>query len=151
MLASLLALAAFWACLGSGGRQDVPETPEPPDPASLGPEAATLYGEFEDESDFKKALKERPEMAAWDERRVFDDLSGATLQAKTKGAKLGERQVWVDGKLAAYSDGFGQYWLKLSPGPHVIVGRCPGYREGRQEMELKPGEIRYLNIYLKKR
>jgi hypothetical protein len=110
-----------------------------------------VYGEFEDAGLFGEALEAKPEMKAWSQKQVWDGLSGATIQAKTFGKPVPDRIVLEGGKVLAYADGFGQFWVSLAPGPHLLTGRCKGYKDAAVTVEIAPGSTSYLNFYLKKR
>jgi hypothetical protein len=114
-------------------------------------EAVMVRGEFEDASLFAKALAERPEMVSWSAKEICDGLSGATLQNKDFGGKLPDRTVLLNGKVLAYSDGFGQYWIALPPGTYALVGKCRGYRDARAELIVAPGSEPYVNFFLERR
>ncbi len=84
-------------------------------------------------------------------KEICDGLSGATLQNKDYKRALGDRTVLLDGKPVAYADGFGQYWLALPAGRHVLVGRCRGFRDARIEVSVEAGADLYANFFLEPR
>jgi hypothetical protein len=135
------------ACAGDGRRA------EPISANAPGAESGSgmVRGEFEDAHLYAKALSANPAMGSWSGKEVCDGLSGATLQNKDFGGKLPDRAVLVDGRIAAYADGFGQYWLALSPGSHVLVGSCRGYRDARTEIVVEEGSTQYVNFFLERR
>jgi hypothetical protein len=110
-----------------------------------------VYGEFEDSGLLAVASQAAPEMASWSEKEVMDGLSGATIQAKTLGPKVGRGEILVSGKKVAFADGFGQYWVALSPGIYTFTGRCRGYHDASVRVEVKSGEDCYANFYLRKK
>jgi hypothetical protein len=118
---------------------------------ALGERAGRVLGEFEDAALYATSLASTPEMRSWSEKEVRDGLSGATIQAKTFGGKVGDRVVLADGKAAAYADGYGQFWLSLAPGVHTLVGRCRGYRDSKVVVDVAPGSVQYVNFYLERR
>jgi hypothetical protein len=142
---SFVALVAMAACSGmareaAAAANDVPES-----------QMGKVYGEFEDQKLFEESLAASPEKRAWSEKQVWDGLSGATIQAKTFGKPVPDREVILGGKVLAYADGFGQYWLRLPPGPYELIGRCKGYRDAKAAVAVTPGSIQYLNFYLERR
>jgi hypothetical protein len=141
--AAALALAAFTACSGKGRQAAASDVPE-----SL---MGKIHGEFEDSTLFERGLAASPEMRAWSEKQVWDGLSGATIQAKTFGKPVPDREVISGGNVLAYADGFGQYWLSLPQGTYELVGRCKGYRDAKAVVTVEPGSVRYLNFYLERR
>jgi hypothetical protein len=144
LAAAVLSWAAQAGCSSSG---------DPARSAAEIPESGTgmVFGEFEDARLFEKSLESAPEMRSWSEKEVRDGLSGATIQAKTFGKSVPDRLVLADGKVAAYADGYGQFWLSLTPGRHTLVGRCRGYRDSKLSIEVSPGSVGYVNFYLEPR
>jgi hypothetical protein len=111
----------------------------------------TVYGEFEDQKLYESSLKANADMVAWSGKEIFDGYTGATIQAKTYGRPVSDRVVLIDGKIAAYADGFGQFWIRLAPGAYTLVGRCRGYRDYSVEIDVPPGSVQYVNFYLRKK
>jgi len=112
-------------------------------------EECRVYGEFQDSVLFEKALAENPEMKTWSDKQLWDGLTGATLQAKTfDGEAPGECTVWLDEKILAYADGFGQFWFKIKPGVYTFAAKCPGYAPVSLKVELFAGERKYINFIL---
>jgi hypothetical protein len=142
MCIALLTIAAFAACATGDRRHSF---------TGEAAEKGKVYGEFEDAALFEAAKGQSPEMAAWSEKDVMDGLSGATIQAKTMGPKTGRGLVLLSGKKIAYADGFGQFWIALPPGRHSLLGRCPGYKDARIEVEVESGENAYANFYMRKK
>jgi hypothetical protein len=142
---ALFSIAACAACAANAAgdrRQSIP---------GEAAEKGKVYGEFEDSGLFEAAKGKSPVMAAWSEKDVMDGLSGATIQSKTMGPKTGRGLVLLSGKKIAYADGFGQFWIALAPGRYSLLGRCPGYKDARIEVEVKAGENAYANFYMRKK
>jgi hypothetical protein len=110
-----------------------------------------VYGEFEDLRLFRASLADNPEMGEWSEKEVWDGLSGATIQAKTLRRAVPDRTVLLDGRILAYADVFGQFWISLPPGSYTLVGRCKGYRDCRVTVTVSAGSVQYSNFYLDRR
>jgi hypothetical protein len=111
---------------------------------------AKVYGEFQDAALYADNLKQRPEMAGWSDKELFDGLTGATLQTKTFGRGLPPCTVHRGEKIIAYADGFGQFWVSLAPGTHILTGRCRGYRNVNVEVNVKAGGKYYINFIMPK-
>lgn len=114
------------------------------------PDQGKVFGEFEDMGLFERALRKRPATAGWNDKEVWDGLSGATIQAKTMGPKVPDRVVLLDGEILAYADGFGQYWLALPPGSYSLTGRCEGYEDAVIDVEVRRASTSYANFYLER-
>jgi hypothetical protein len=110
-----------------------------------------IYGEFEDAKLLAASMESRPELRGWSEREVWDGLSGATIQAKTYGKPVPDRTILCRGKVLAYADGFGQYWLSLPAGSYELVGRCKGYRDEKRTVVVEAGSVQYVNFRLERR
>jgi hypothetical protein len=110
-----------------------------------------VFGEFEDLGLFERELRKRPTTAGWNDKQVWDGLSGATIQAKTMGPKVPDRVVLLDGEILAYADGFGQYWLALPPGTYSLTGRCEGYEDAIISVEVRRASTSYANFYLERK
>jgi len=115
------------------------------------PDRGKVFGEFEDLGFFERALRKRPAQVGWNDKQVWDGLSGATIQAKTMGPKVPDRVVLLDEEVVAYADGFGQYWLALPPGAYSLTGRCEGYEDAVIDVEIRRASTCYANFYLERK
>jgi hypothetical protein len=137
---------------GAPGAVGAPVTAGAAETASVAePEAGKVYGEFEDAKLLSASMESRPDLRSWSEKEVWDGLSGATIQAKTFGKPVPDRTVLCRGKVIAYADGFGQYWLSLPAGSYELVGRCKGYRDEKRTVVVEAGSVQYLNFRLERR
>ena len=117
---------------------------------SLTPDSSIgrVYGEFEDVTLYNQGLQTNPAMASWDSKKIFDDVTGATVQAKTLGYEIPDRKVFLGDSLLAISDGFGQYWFKIQCGIYPITGYCEGYHDTTLVIKVLPDTKVYANFFL---
>ena len=115
---------------------------------SSGAEPGLLYGEFHDGVLFKQAAAADPEISEWDDAELWENASGATLQAKTFGHEVPEASVWLDGKMLAAADGFGQFWIELAAGEYALTGKCEGYSDQTLNVSIESGKKTYVNFIL---
>lgn len=108
----------------------------------------TVYGEFHDAGLFAQSLKAKPEMAEWNDEKLWEGGTGATIQAKTFGRPVGKAAVLLDGRVIAVADGFGQFSAELPGGDYVLTGTCEGYESQELQLSLKAGEKIYVNFIL---
>lgn len=120
------------------------EAASPADLAKMG----QVYGEFEDAQLFASALKKKPAMKSWSDEKLFDALSGATIQVKTLGPGTARGEIWQGSTRIAVADGWGQFWFALEPGTWKLVARCEGYEDQPFEIRLEAGSSQYRNVYL---
>ncbi len=108
-----------------------------------------VYGEFQDDSLFQQRVLQDAGLASMTEKEICDGGTGATLQAKTLGYYIPDRTVSLGDSLLAYSDGYGQYWLKLPTGTYPLTGACEGYKSRTRVVTVPPNDGRvYLNFFL---
>ncbi|MBN1647240.1 MAG: hypothetical protein JW874_04335 [Spirochaetales bacterium] len=111
-------------------------------------EPGTVAGEFHDKVLYEQALAENTDMKTWDDKRLWEDASGATIQAKTFGHEVGRAEVWLNGEVLAWADGFAQFWAQLDPGEYILTGKCEGYKEQRITVTIESGRKTYINFIL---
>ena len=107
-----------------------------------------VYGEFQDVTLYNQGLETNPSMADWDAKRIFDDVTGATVQAKTFGYEVPDREVFLGDSLLAISDAFGQYWFKIQCGTYPITGSCEWYYDRGRVTRVLPDTPIYVNFFL---
>jgi hypothetical protein len=147
VFAAATALSLSACALLNGRLESSRVQADPADTADYG----RVYGEFQDASLYRGAVGKSPEMADWSDRDICDGLSGATLQAKTLGSKLGDRIILLDGKKTAFADGFGQFWLSVPEGTYTLTGRCRGYADASVKITVEPRSKQWVNLYLEKK
>lgn len=110
-----------------------------------------VFGEFQDMAVFRQKSIDKPQINTWDEKQVFDGVTGATIYKKGPQNDVPARTVSLDDSIIAVSDAWGQYWFKIQSGTYVIKGACEGYANASQVIILLPGSKIYANICLEKK
>jgi hypothetical protein len=107
-----------------------------------------ILGEFQDVTLFNQAVIDSPEILTWTAQEIYEEVTGATLQAKFLGYDVPDRIVYLDGDDLSTSDGYGQYLLFLQTGTYSFRGTCEGYyQEVTKTFKVLPG-TNYLNFFL---
>jgi len=116
----------------------------------LQPDSLTgrVYGEFQDMTLFTDSLQTNPSLKDWDAVQIFDDVTGATLQAKTLRYEVPNRYIFLSDSLVALSDGFAQYWFEIQQGTYLLRGACERYLDAEKVVTVLPGKKQYVNFYL---
>jgi len=109
---------------------------------------ARVLGEFQDLVIFNDSLITRPDLKDWEAKRIFEEVTGATLQAKTLGYDIPPCQLFLGDSLLTISDPFGQFWFKIQCGTYPIKGSSEGYESTTQIIKIMPDTRHYLNFYL---
>ena len=116
----------------------------------LTPDSSTgrIYGEFQDATLFNQNIQTNPALVDWDAKQIFNDITGATIQAKTLQYDVPDRKVFLGDSLLAISDGWGQYWFQIQCGTYPIRGCCEGYYDTTQVIKILADTRSYVNFFL---
>ena len=116
----------------------------------LTPDSSTgrIYGEFQDVTLFNQNIQTNPSLVDWDAKQIFNDITGATIQAKTLQYDVPDRKVFLGDSLLAISDGWGQYWFQIQCGTYPITGRCEGYYDTTKVIKIMADTRSYVNFFL---
>ncbi|MBN1999973.1 carboxypeptidase regulatory-like domain-containing protein [candidate division KSB1 bacterium] len=106
-----------------------------------------VYGEFQDLVWFKNALLENPDLKDWDEKQMWQAVTGATMQSMTMG-ELPPRQVYIGDEHIRIADDFGQFWVEVQCGTYAFKGVCDGYKTDVQVLKVLPEQKHYIIFYL---
>ncbi len=110
-----------------------------------------VYGEFQDVTLYKQSLQTNPSLAQWDAKKIFDDITGATLQAKTLQYEVPDRKVLLGDSLLEIADVWGQYWFRIQCGTYPIKASCEGYHDTTQVIKVLPDQNIYVNFFLRRK
>ena len=118
----------------------------PEEPQGIG----RVYGEFQDATLYQEALDNNPAMEDWDAKKMWEGVTGATLQAKNFEDEFPTIQVFWGDSLMAISDPFGQFWFEIRSGKHSIKATCDGYKDATQIVTVIPDEKTYVIFILER-
>jgi hypothetical protein len=107
-----------------------------------------IYGELHDKTLYDEQLMVNPSMAAWNEKELFDGVSGATIQTMTFGFDLPASEIYIADSLFALTDGFGQYWFDIQTGTYPIRISSSGYRDTIQIVKVEADSSVFANFIL---
>jgi hypothetical protein len=107
-----------------------------------------VFGEFEDMVLFKQSTEAKPDIKTWDEKKVYDASTGATMCYKVMKVDLSERRIVLDDSLFTIADGFGQYYFTIQSGTYKITGTCEGYVNSSKIIRVLPDSKNYINFYM---
>jgi len=112
-----------------------------------------VFGEFQDMTLFREKSIVKPEITTWDEHKVYDATTGATICYKSlpDNLPIPERSVSIEDSLITVSDGFGQYYFQIQCGTYVITGACDGYTSVSRVIKVLPDSKVYANFYLERK
>jgi len=110
-----------------------------------------VYGEFQDQTLFSAAMKSNPAMADWDAKMVYDASTGATIQYKTLGYEVYDRQVFLGDSLLATSDAWGQYFFRLPVGTYPLTAACAGYDSLTVMARILPEARNFFDFFLNRK
>ena len=109
-----------------------------------------LVGEFQDLKVFNDSLISNPELAEWDEKKICDASTGATIQAKWFPDFNGTRVVYLGDNSLDTSGAFGQYAFVIQSGTYSFTGTCDGYKSKTHVVTILLNMKTYLNFFLER-
>lgn len=109
-----------------------------------------VYGEFQDYGLFTQAIEADPSLKNWGAKEIFDAATGATMQFKTFGYPIPPQEVYLEDRLLATSDAWGQFYFRLQCGTYPLRGRCEGYQDTTQIVKILPDSPNYVIFFLSK-
>jgi len=111
-------------------------------------EKSRLYGEVQDMTLFEEAIQNEPEIANWDDKEMFDGVTGATLQKKWLHYDIPTIFIYLEDSLVTGCDAFAQFWCELQCGTYPLTSVCEGYRSVTEIVTVKPDQKNYSNFFM---
>ena len=109
---------------------------------------ARVLGEFQDFVLFTEAVENNPAVKNMGAKQIFEEVTGATMQAQTLGYEIPPCQVIFSDSLLTISDPFGQFWFEIQCGTYPLTGSCVGYQSSTRIFKVLPETKNYLIFYL---
>ena len=109
-----------------------------------------IYGELHDQTLFDEQLIVNPSMDDWNEKELFDGVSGATIQTMTFGLDLPASEIYIGDSLFSVTDGFGQYWFDIQSGTYPLMISSIEYKDTMKIVKVDPDSRIFSNFILVK-
>jgi len=111
-------------------------------------EIGRVYGEFQDSVKLEKKILENIEIANWDEKEIYDGVTGATILEDNSSIDFQQAKLFIGDSLVGYADVYGQYWLKIQSGTYPLTGKSEGFLDKTEKIKIMPDSRIYENFYL---
>ena len=108
-------------------------------------------GEFQDFELFKQKAIAKPQINTWDESKIFEGVTGATMYRIEIPDPIPPRTVRLGDSILAVTDGFAQYRFIIQSGTYLIKGSCEGYYDSSRVIKVLPNTRNFVNFFLRKK
>ncbi len=106
-----------------------------------------VYGEFQNLEWFNNALQANEYLEKWNEKEMFEAVTGATMQMLTMDP-LPTMEVYLGNERIKVADDWGQFWVDIQCGTYALKGAAAGYTPDVQVLEVLPETKHYIIFYL---
>lgn len=107
-----------------------------------------LIGEFQDKLLLDEIFINDPTIAEWDEEKIFDGVTGATIQKKNKPVPVVMSHVYLGDSLLVKADDYGQYWFEIQSGTYPITVVSEGYYDQLRIVKVESDSMLFINFIL---